>query len=85
MLHAKIVTIDGVLANIGSANLNSRSTELDEEINLVAFDPDVVRVLDAQFDEDLERSEEIVAGRWEHRPVAQRVLERAARLLRREI
>ena len=24
-------------------------------------------------------------GRWEHRPVAQRVLERAARLLRREI
>ena len=85
MLHAKIMTIDGVLANIGSANLNSRSTELDEEINLVAFDPEVVRVLDAQFDEDLERSEEIVAGRWEHRPVVQRLLERAARLLRREI
>ena len=76
MLHAKIMTIDGVVANIGSANLNSRSTELDEEINLVAFDPDLVRVLDAQFDDDLERSEEIVAGRWEHRSVPQRVLER---------
>ena len=63
MLHAKIVTIDGVLANIGSANPNSRSTQLDEEIDLVALDPDVVRVLDAQFDEDLERSEEIVADR----------------------
>jgi len=31
MLHAKIMTIDGLVANIGSANLNARSTELDEE------------------------------------------------------
>jgi cardiolipin synthase A/B len=85
MLHAKIMTIDGVVANIGSANLNSRSTELDEEVNLVAFDPELVNVLDAQFDEDLARSEEIVAGRWEHRPVAQRALEHAARLFRHEI
>ena len=53
MLHAKIMTVDGVLANIGSANLNARSTELDEEVNLVAFDAELVRVLDAQFDEDL--------------------------------
>ena len=57
MLHAKIMTVDGVAANIGSANLNARSAKLDEEINLVALDPDLVRVLDAQFDEDLERSE----------------------------
>ena len=65
MLHAKIMTVDGIIANIGSANLNARSTELDEEINLVAFDPELVRVLDRQFDDDLERSEAIVldAGR----------------------
>ena len=64
MLHAKIMTVDGVLANIGSANLNARSTELDEEINLVAFDPELVRVLDAQFDEDLraERSDRSADG-----------------------
>jgi len=85
MLHAKIMTVDGVAANIGSANLNARSTKLDEETNLVAFDPDLVRVLDAQFDEDLERSERIVAGRWEHRPPLQRVFERSAGLLRREV
>ena len=85
MLHAKVMTIDGVVANIGSANLNARSTRLDEEINLVAFDPELVRVLDAQFDEDLERSEEIVAGRWGHRPLPQRVFERAAGLFRHEV
>jgi cardiolipin synthase len=85
MLHAKVMTIDGVVANIGSANLNGRSTRLDEEINLVAFDPELVRVLDAQFDEDLERSEEIVAGRWGRRPLPQRVYERAAGLFRHEV
>jgi len=52
---------------------------------LVAFDPELVRVLDAQFDEDLERSEEIVAGRWGHRPLPQRVFERAAGLFRHEV
>ena len=84
MLHAKIMTVDGVVANIGSANLNARSAKLDEEINLVALDPDLVRVLDAQFDADIERSEEIVAGRWEHRSMPQRALERAAGLFRNE-
>ena len=69
MLHAKVMTVDGVIANIGSANLNARSTELDEEVNLVALDPELVRVLDAQFDEDLERSEAIVKGRWEDRSI----------------
>jgi cardiolipin synthase A/B len=85
MLHAKVMTVDGIIANIGSANLNARSTELDEEINLVAFDPDLVRTLDRQFEEDLERSEELVVGQWEKRSMPRRVFERAAGLLRHEV
>ncbi len=85
MLHAKIMTVDGVLANIGSANLNARSTELDEEINLVALDAEVVRVLDAQFDEDIKRSEAVLAGRWEDRSRARHLVERAAGLFRHEL
>jgi cardiolipin synthase len=85
MLHAKVMTVDCVAANIGSANLNARSTELDEEINLVAFDPALVKILDEQFDDDLERSEAIVPGRWEDRSIAQRALERAAGVFRHEI
>jgi cardiolipin synthase A/B len=84
MLHAKIMTVDGVAANIGSANLNARSAKLDEEINLVAWDPGLVSVLDAHFDEDIKRSVEITAGRWEQRSMPQRALERAAGLLRDE-
>jgi cardiolipin synthase len=85
MLHAKIMTVDGVIANIGSANLNARSTELDEEINLVAFDPDLVKVLDQQFDEDLERSVAIEHGRWKRRSLPKRALERAAGLFRHQV
>jgi len=85
MLHAKIMTIDGVIANIGSANLNARSTELDEEINLVAMDPGLVRALDEQFDEDLERSEAIEPGQWKRRSLPQRAVERAAGLFRHEV
>jgi cardiolipin synthase len=75
MLHAKIMTVDGQVASVGSANFNARSTELDEEINLVVLDPAFVKILDDQFDEDLERSEEIEAGRWENRSIARRAFE----------
>ena len=85
MLHAKIMTVDGLVANVGSANFNARSTELDEEINLVALDPDLVRQLDRQFDVDLERSEEIQPGRWEDRSVGRRVLEGITRPLRHKM
>jgi cardiolipin synthase len=85
MLHAKVMTVDGIVANVGSANLNARSTELDEEINLVAMDPSLVRVLDRQFEEDLARSEEIVPGLWEDRSLTHRIAERAAGLFRHEM
>jgi len=85
MLHAKVMTIDGRVANVGSANFNARSTELDEEINMVALDPDLVRLLDDQFDHDLERSEEIEAGRWEARSLGRRALVGLTKPLRRSL
>lgn len=83
MLHTKIMTVDGILANIGSANLNSRSTALDEEINLVAIDRTLVGTLDDQFDEDLSRSTRMEPGRWEHRSVLQRIAETAVAPIKR--
>jgi cardiolipin synthase len=77
MLHAKVMTVDGALANVGSANLNPRSVTWDEEVNVVAIDEDLAQLLDAQFDEDLERSIRIEPGRWQRRPAWQRMAERA--------
>jgi cardiolipin synthase len=83
MLHAKVMTVDGCISNVGSANLNARSTEHDEEINLVVMDPAITRILDMHFDEDLARSERIEPGRWNSRPLHQRAFERMVEPIRR--
>jgi cardiolipin synthase len=83
MLHAKVMTVDGLVANVGSANLNTRSVNWDEEINVVVIDRDVVRVLDEQFEDDLSRSVRIERGRWRQRPARQRAAEAALRPVKR--
>ena len=83
MLHAKLMTVDGHVANIGSANLNRRSNLLDEEISVVALDPDLVALLDDQFEEDLDRSVRIRPGRWRGRSLTQRTVEQFVLPVRR--
>ena len=83
MLHAKVMTVDGHIANVGSANLNSRSMALDEEINMVVLDDDVAATLDRHFEDDLERSVRIEPGRWSSRSRWQQGVESAARPFRR--
>jgi cardiolipin synthase len=83
MLHAKLITVDGRLASIGSANFNRRSCTLDEEIDVVALDRDLVALLDRQFEEDLDRSLQIRPARWEQRSLAQRAVEQLVVPVRR--
>jgi cardiolipin synthase len=83
MLHAKVMTVDGCVANIGSANLNMRSVSLDEEINVVIVDDDLAATLEKQFDEDLDRSVRIEPSRWKRRSSVQRLAETLVRPIRR--
>lgn len=61
MLHAKVLTVDGEMGVVGSANLNHRSLQIDEEVDVVVLDPDVVARLDADTEDDLRRSEQLSA------------------------
>ncbi|MEU9979779.1 phospholipase D-like domain-containing protein [Streptomyces sp. NPDC050856] len=83
MMHAKVVTVDGVAALIGSTNLNRRSLDHDEEVMLAVLDTAFTATLDQHYDEDLEHSVLIEEGRWKRRPVAQRVREAAILPIRR--
>jgi len=56
MLHTKVLTIDGTISSIGSANFNRRSGHHDQEANVVVFDADTTALLDRHFDEDLGQS-----------------------------
>ncbi len=83
MMHAKVMTVDGVAAVVGSSNFNRRSLDHDEEVVLIALDHDLVTTLDGHFDEDLARSEQIDLSRWRDRSPPQRVLEAATKPIRR--
>ncbi|SIS54383.1 cardiolipin synthase [Paracoccus saliphilus] len=59
LLHAKIMTVDGRMAMVGSANLDRRSFELNYEVNMALFDPDFVAELDERQQSYVERAREI--------------------------
>lgn len=85
MYHAKVMTVDGELACIGSANFNARSMTKDDEIVLNIVDPEVVGVLDLQFDDDFDRCEPVDPARWKQRGFFQRLLEKATRPIQGEL
>ena len=81
MLHAKVLTIDGSLSVVGSANFNRRSTEYDDEVVMVVFDEAVTAVLDGHMDEDLARSKPIDLDDWQERGLLQRIEEKAVKVI----
>ena len=77
MLHAKIMTVDGCVATLGSGNLDQRSMRLNDECNLILLDTELTAELDTQFADDLSVSEQLEPGRWKDRGPAQRAKETA--------
>ncbi|MDP9405566.1 MAG: phospholipase D-like domain-containing protein [Actinomycetota bacterium] len=75
MLHAKILTVDGLVAMVGSGNFDQRSLGINDEANIVVFDAATTAVFDAHFDEDLRRSERVDPEQWARRGPVQRVKE----------
>lgn len=83
MMHAKVITVDGIAALVGSTNFNRRSLDHDEEIMLVVLDEQFTATLDEHFEADMTVSELIEETRWQHRSLAQRVREAAMWPIRR--
>ncbi len=81
VLHAKTLVADGYLSVVGSSNLDFRSFELNAECNFLVLDEGVGRRLDAQFEDDLTRAEEIRLGPWRKRGRLHRMGDHLARRL----
>lgn len=56
MIHAKLMTIDGLWSVVGSTNFDHRSFALNDEVNLAILDRDLTAIIDSDFIEDLNRS-----------------------------
>lgn len=81
MLHAKVMVIDGEIAEIGAANYDMRSFRLDYEVCEVIYSTDVARYLTEQFEQDLMESIPLRIEDLEKRSGPERIREQAARLL----
>jgi cardiolipin synthase len=83
MMHAKVLTMDGIASLIGSANFNRRSMDHDEEMTLAVIDEQLTAELDEHFDKDLADSQEIDPARWRRRSALHRAKESSITPIRR--
>ena len=67
LLHSKTMVIDSIWATVGSTNLDRRSFELNEELNLVVYNADIARRLERVFEDDLEQSRQVTYEQWKNR------------------
>lgn len=80
-IHAKVLTIDGTVASVGSANMDIRSFDLNFEVNAFMYDEAMTKRLEEDFKNDLRSSVEITREWYHHRKWWFRVNEAVARLV----
>ncbi len=78
MLHAKVITVDGRLAMVGTVNFDARSLVLNEQVALVVSDTGTTEALDRDFAEDLGYSRRLTKVDWSRRGRHRQILETAA-------
>jgi cardiolipin synthase len=79
--HAKLITTDGKVSSIGTANMDIRSFKLNFEINAFIYDGEITQEFEKQFEEDFNFSNEITVESYEKRSAVVRVKEAFARLI----
>jgi cardiolipin synthase len=56
MIHAKLMTVDGLWSVVGSTNFDHRSFALNDEVNLAVLDQQLAATIESDFFDDLEQS-----------------------------
>jgi cardiolipin synthase len=81
-LHAKTSVIDDEWAIVGSANLDHLSLFVNQELVLIARDPELAKDLCAEYHRDLEGTSEVSLSKWRRRGLVERGLETIGRAAR---
>jgi cardiolipin synthase A/B len=81
VLHAKLMIIDGEIAEVGSSNFDLRSYRLNYEVCEVVYSSEIARELAEQFERDLADSIPLRMEDLLRRTQLQRILDQTARLL----
>ena len=84
MTHAKVLIIDDRWAIVGTTNIDNRSFEHNDEVNVAFRDRDVAARLKRDFDSDLAVSAEVTYDAWLRRPLLEKVLKPLSWILERQ-
>jgi cardiolipin synthase len=84
MTHVKVLVVDDLWAVIGSTNIDNRSFEHNDEVNVAVRDADVAVRLHQDFESDLHASDEVDLEQWKARPVMEKLVGPVCWLLERQ-
>jgi len=84
MTHVKALIVDDLWSVIGTTNVDNRSFEHNDEVNLAVRDAAVAARLLDDFNLDLGRSHEVLLADWQRRPLAEKLVGTVAWLLERQ-
>jgi cardiolipin synthase len=74
MTHMKALIVDGVWSVLGTTNIDNRSFEHNDEVNVAMLDREVAARLLEDYRRDIGDSEEITLERWRRRPVWEKIV-----------
>lgn len=80
-LHAKTLSIDGMVACVGTANMDIRSFGLNFEVNATIYSERTVQRLERAFENDMTKSTQVTRKIYEERNLLIRFKEQFSRLL----
>lgn len=75
MIHEKTMVIDGMFALFGSSNLDARSSEINEELDVAVYDREFGKTMEGVFEEDLKHSVEYTLQEFQNRSLWERTTE----------
>lgn len=75
MIHSKTMVVDGLFSMFGSSNLDPRSSEINEEIDVVVYDEGFGRLMEETFEKDQAQSREYTLQQFKQRSLWERTTE----------
>ncbi len=74
MTHVKVLIVDGVWSVLGTTNIDNRSFEHNDEVNVAMLNREVAARLLEDYRRDVADSDEITLERWRRRPVWEKIV-----------
>jgi cardiolipin synthase A/B len=84
MTHVKALIVDGIWAVTGTTNVDNRSFEHNDEVNVAARNRDVAARLRQDFESDLLASDEVRLAEWQARPMFEKLVGPVCWILERQ-